>query len=243
MAQITHGLRNVFFPKTQNSTYDKLPITDAQDDGEQLPSEIPWKNNNPPHHRAIVRLSVIVTTLLTVSLAATALILVSKPTPKNLEEEISCGHTPAEARDAGCIFEPMMSAWVPAQCSFPELIDDNAGTFENWLFFSDETIRKPITGLELEGVRVGNYTKVFSSHGTAHDLHCLYAWRKLNLAVETGAKLIDTKSRSLHHTTHCAKHIAQLVEEGAGFLPKKQKDGMVTVTALPLLYLKCVPLV
>lgn len=243
MAQIALGLRSIIFPKTQTPAYNKLPVADVQDNEVQLPRvKAPWDNRSPPHHRAIVKLGVIITTLLTISLAATALILASKPTPRSLEKGlISCGHTPTEARNAGCVFEPMMSAWVPAQCSFPELIDDNAGTFENWSFFSDEAVKDPITGLELDGLRVGNYTKVFSSHGTAHDLHCLYAWRKLNLAIEIGAKLIDTKSRSLHHTTHCAKHIAQLVEEGAGFIPKE--DGIRTVTALPLLYLKCVPLV
>ncbi|GAW20957.1 hypothetical protein ANO14919_104700 [Xylariales sp. No.14919] len=228
----------------QSAVYKKLRNQDVYDTEEAPPNaQIPWAKKSPPQFRNVLfRISVITVILLAVSLTATGLVLVFKPTPESTEQElISCGHTPTEARNAGCRFEPMMSAWVPEACSFPELIADNAGTFENWLFFSDEETKNPIAGAELDGVRVGNYTKVFSSHGTAHDLHCLYAWRKLNLAVESGAKLIDTKSRSLHHTTHCAKHIAQLLEEGAGFLPKD--DDVRQVTAFPLLFLRCIPLV
>ncbi|KAI0505446.1 hypothetical protein F5B22DRAFT_651703 [Xylaria bambusicola] len=233
----------MFFSKRQISAYNKVPNTDVHDDEEQLPNiKTRWNEKSLLQPRTVIILTVIITIVLTISVSAIASILGLKSVDEPLEEEsISCGHTPTEARAAGCVFEPMMSAWIPAQCSFPELIDDTAGTFENWLFFSDQTLKRPITGVELEGVRVGNYTKVFSSHGTGHDLHCLYAWRKLNLAVESGAKLIDTKSRSLHHTTHCAKHIAQLLEEGAGFLPKD--EDMRRITAFPLLFLKCIPLI
>ncbi|TGJ88280.1 hypothetical protein E0Z10_g437 [Xylaria hypoxylon] len=231
------------YMKRQSSVYKELPNQDVYDDKEPTRNtQIPWAKKNSSQFRTLIlRITVIFVILLTLSLAATGLMLIFKPVPKSPEQQLTCGHTPTEARNAGCLFEPMMSAWVPKLCSFQELIDDNAGTFENWLFFSDEDIQQPITGAELDGLRVGNYTKVFSSHGTGHDLHCLYAWRKLNLAVESGAKFIDTKSRSLHHSTHCAMHIAQLLEEGAGFLPKE--DNMRLVTAFPLLYLSCVPLV
>ncbi|KAF2968771.1 hypothetical protein GQX73_g4856 [Xylaria multiplex] len=230
--------------KRPKTTYEKVPDQDVYDSEEPTPNtQLPWaKKGSLPFRTVIFTITMSFVILLAVSLVAVGLVLVFKPAPKHSEPEtISCGHTPTEARNSGCRFEPMMSAWVPEQCSFPELIEENAGTFENWLFFSDEKTTQPITGAELDGVRVGNYTKVFSSHGTAHDLHCLYAWRKLNLAVDIGAKLIDSKSRSLHHTTHCAKHIAQLLEEGAGYLPKD--DDMIQITAFPLLFLSCVPLV
>ncbi|KAI0877231.1 hypothetical protein GGS24DRAFT_161706 [Hypoxylon argillaceum] len=245
MAEGQGSVRNVLSSmKRQSSVYEKLPNQDLYDDGEPTSStELFWDKKILSQLRAVsLRITVIFVIILSLTLATAGLIIAFKPVPDFPKKElITCGHTPTEARNSGCRFEPMMSAWIPEICSFPELISDNAGTFENWAFFSDEKIRQPITGAELEAVRVGNYTKVFSSHGTGHDLHCLYTWRKLNLAIEKGAKFIDSKSRSLHHTTHCAKHIAQLLEEGAGFLPKE--DGMVKVTAFPLLYLSCVPLV
>ncbi|KAI0811670.1 hypothetical protein GGR55DRAFT_641262 [Xylaria sp. FL0064] len=226
--------------RRQSSTYDEIPSLNVHDDEEPTSStQIPWARRSSFQYRTLIlRITVILVILLVVSLAIIGSL---RPIPRQSEQDPKpCGHNPSEARNAGCRFEPMMSAWVPEECSFSELIEDNAGTFENWLFFADEGIKQPITGGALEAVRVGNYTKIFSSHGTAHDLHCLYAWRKLNFAVERGAKFIDTKSRSLHHTTHCAKHIAQLLEEGAGYLPKD--DGIRKVTAFPLLFLSCVRL-
>ncbi|KAI1120113.1 hypothetical protein F5Y10DRAFT_259070 [Nemania abortiva] len=243
MSEAQSSVRNMLSMKRQNSVYEKLPNQDLYDEeGPSQVEEVSWSKRIPPRIRMVILgISVFSFIVFIISLAVTGFLRASKPTPESPEQElISCGHTPTEARNAGCRFEPMMSSWIPEKCSFPELISDTAGTFENWLFFSDEDIKQPITGVELDGVRVGNYTKVFSSHGTAHDLHCLYTWRKLNLAIEKGAKFIDSKSRSLHHSTHCAKHIAQLLEEGAGFLPKD--DDMRHVTALPLLYLSCVPL-
>ncbi|KAI0912601.1 hypothetical protein F4823DRAFT_581292 [Ustulina deusta] len=244
MSKAQGSARNILSSiKRQSSVYEKLPNQDVYD-GEQPASspQILWGKKDPSQFRTMVlRITLIFVIILAAFLLVTGLILAFKPNPKDSDQEfIPCGHTPTEARAAGCRFEPMMSAWIPEKCLFPELIDDNTGTFENWLFFSDEKTTQPITGAELDGVRVGNYTKVFSTHGTAHDLHCLYAWRKLNLAVERGAKLIDSKSRSLHHTTHCAKHIAQLLEEGAGYLPKD--DDIRHITAFPLLFLSCVPL-
>ncbi|KAJ8131455.1 hypothetical protein O1611_g2174 [Lasiodiplodia mahajangana] len=238
------SVRNILSSmRRQSPSYEKLPNQDVRDVEASIPNIETSRAQKLPSQFGILILRIIVffALLLGTSLVVVILMRALKPVSKASEHELilSCGHTPTEARNAGCRFEPMMSAWVPEICSFPELVSDNAGTFENWLFFSDEDITQPITGAELDGVRVGNYTKVFSSHGTGHDLHCLYAWRKLNLAVEKGAKFIDSKSRSLHHTTHCAKHIAQLLEEGAGFLPKD--DGIRHVTAFPLLYLKCVP--
>ncbi|KAI8625269.1 hypothetical protein F5Y19DRAFT_489747 [Xylariaceae sp. FL1651] len=245
MAEIQGSVRKALSSmKKQSSVYEKLPDQEAYGDEESTSStQRPWtKRDSPGFRTKILGISLILAIIFVVTLAMTGLMLVFKSLPNDSEPDvITCGHTPTEARNAGCRFEPMMSAWIPKKCTFQDLIDDNAGTFENWPFFSDQDIKQPITGAELVGVQVGNFTKVFTSHGTAHDLHCLYAWRKLNLAAEIGAKFIDSKSRSLHHTTHCARHIAQLVEEGAGYLPKE--DIIRSVTALPLLYLDCVPLV
>ncbi|KAI0425069.1 hypothetical protein F5Y09DRAFT_322659 [Xylaria sp. FL1042] len=241
MTKDKNSVKNIVsFIRRQSPVYGELPNLNVHDNKEPTSStEIPWARKRSFQYRTVIlRVAVVFVIFLVVSLATIGLM---RPVPNSPEQDPRpCGHTPTEARSAGCRFEPMMSAWVPEKCSFPELIEDNAGTFENWLFFADEKITQPITGKELEGVRVGNYTKIFSSHGTAHDLHCLYAWQKLNLAVKRGAEFIDTKSRSLHHTTHCAKHIAQLLEEGAGYLPKD--DDMRHVTAFPLLFLSCVPL-
>ncbi|KAI1294307.1 hypothetical protein F5Y03DRAFT_373350 [Xylaria venustula] len=230
--------------KRPRTVYEKVPNEDVcENEGATTSTTIPWAKRKTAQSRTVILGTVMTLVMvLAVSLVAIVLVRAFKPASEHLPQEVAtCGHTPTEARNAGCRFEPMMSAWMPHECSFSELIEDNAGTFENWPFFSDEKTRHPIIGAELEGVRVGNYTKIYSSHGTGHDLHCLYAWQKLNWAVEKGFKLVDSKSRSLHHSTHCAKHIAQLLEEGAGYLPKE--EDMKHVTAFPLLFLSCVPLV
>lgn len=130
----------------------------------------------------------------------------------------------------------MLGAWVPEKCFFKELVDEYNGTFENWKWYSDEDHTHEITGFELEALQVGSYTRIFTS-SIAHDLHCLYAWRKVAIALERNLGLIDSRSVTFSHATHCTKHISQALQDKpdplAGDIGSKW----------PLLFHDCVPLV
>jgi hypothetical protein len=65
---------------------------------------------------------------------------------------------------------------------------------------------------ELEALRVGNYTAIFMSYNNDHDLHCLYTWRKVAIALERNVGWVDSRSLEFLHCTHCARNISQLLE-------------------------------
>jgi hypothetical protein len=150
----------------------------------------------------------------------------------------SCGRSPSEARAKSCQFEPMMSAWIPTQCSHPSLISEYPDIFSTWSWFYDFNLTSPITALsELEELRAGNYSKVWTSRKHAHDLHCLYAWRKTSIALdgEEGKQgLLDKRSFDFYHSTHCAKHISKLLEG------EDPLEGKLYATAWPMMYHDCV---
>ncbi len=62
----------------------------------------------------------------------------------HFEKPKYCGSTPAEARLNGCQFEPMLSAWVPLECSFPELVqeyqDVYGDIYETWPWYHDSNL-------------------------------------------------------------------------------------------------------
>ena len=145
----------------------------------------------------------------------------------------SCGTTAAEARMNNCHYEFMQRSWIPDSCYFEEPSSEY-DPFSDREWFADEnmTIRSNLARLR-SGDEEMAYTKYF------HNEHCLYAWKKLAIAVEQRRSFIDSKSYDLHHTTHCALGIAQrLVDsERRGWSPD---DGSFTES--PLMFQTCVPL-
>jgi hypothetical protein len=65
-----------------------------------------------------------------------------------------CGSNPAEARENGCHFEPMLTAWVPSECYFGDLVEeyqqDYGDIYETWPWYSDSNITQRITGADLD---------------------------------------------------------------------------------------------
>lgn len=152
---------------------------------------------------------------------------------------VACGHTPTEARLNNCHFEPMMTAWIPDGCYYPEPSDeyDPIGYYQ---WYSDEGLEHPITGTqELDALRAGNYSVLYAPGGYHHQEHCLYAWRKLAIAVERNLPLMDSRSAEFHHSTHCAQMLT------ADFRTIYEAPGtelhVNTSTTVPMIYLECVP--
>lgn len=163
-----------------------------------------------------------------------------QPTKDVEAQWTSCGHTPDEARERGCHFEPMMSAWVPDACYFEELALEYAEVdeiFSTWEWYTDKGLTQSVTDPDaLQTLREGNYTKIWTSRDHAHDLHCLYAWRKINMALEQKYPLLDTRSLEFHHSMHCAVDISEFFREKTGE-PWGRKS-----TKWPMLYHDCAPL-
>jgi hypothetical protein len=146
----------------------------------------------------------------------------------------TCGHSSAEARAKGCHYEPMLRSWIPDDCYTSDPAAEYA-PFEDRAWFYDKNLTRPILGPDLDVLRNGDditaYTKYF------HDEHCLYAWRKLALAVEKRLLLVDSKTMSLHHTTHCSRRIARFIGEVHTYVWNDSHTGTA-----PLMFQTCVPL-
>jgi hypothetical protein len=146
----------------------------------------------------------------------------------------TCGTTSMEARERGCQYEPMFHGWIPQDCYTVEP-GDEYHPFDDRTWYFDKALTRPIEGRNLDALHDGYdltaYTKTF------HDEHCLYAWRKLHLAVEKRLKLVDSKTMSLHHTTHCSQRIAKLIYNVGNW---GYNESLAHTSTAPLLFLTCV---
>ncbi len=127
---------------------------------------------------------------------------------------MDCGQSPDEAHARGCRYEPLGSAWIPSLCSFQEVIDRYDDIFDRWTWFSDPGLTDPLEhSWQLDLLRTGNYSSVFTSAQNAHEVHCLYTWRKLNFAMEQNKSWIDARSLEYSHAEHCAVSLTQIISD------------------------------
>ena len=154
---------------------------------------------------------------------------------------VDCGNNPTQARLRNCHFEPMMTAWIPDACYFPEP-GDEYDPIEYYQWFSDRELQHLINGTdELEKLRAGNYTELYTPGTFHHQEHCLYAWRKLAIAAARKLPMVDSRTGELHHSTHCARDLTALfrqLHEDPEQSPFKASDA----TVVPMIYLGCVPI-
>ena len=159
---------------------------------------------------------------------------------------VHCGASPEEARARGCIYEPMMTSWMPPLCYFPEVAAMQEDIFTTWPWYPDVEQRLPE---EDSGVlaqwRGGNYSILWTK-GNAHDLHCLYAWKKTIFAIEKRTGWLDSRSIEYHHSIHCAQTIGAVI--GGLWVTDSSRPSNATSpylgqrTAWPMLYHKCLRL-
>lgn len=149
----------------------------------------------------------------------------------------SCGNNPTEARESGCFFDPMMSAWIPDQCYFSDLAEEYGDIFLTWNWYWDRNHTMAITAAdELAQIRAGNYTKIWTDYHHAHDLHCIYTWRKMALTLERNLLRLDARSLEFDHSRHCAMAISDILDG------KDPMEGSLYVTIWPMMYHDCLPI-
>jgi hypothetical protein len=147
---------------------------------------------------------------------------------------VSCGNSSAEARAAGCHYEPMQRSWIPDACYFKEPSEEY-DPFSDRKWFFDANLTQQITGEDLNKLRVGDDLNAYTHY--FHNEHCVYCWRKLAIAVEKRLPMIDSKSADFHHSTHCATMVMQELYE----IGIDQFDTRFE-THSPLMFQTCVPL-
>ena len=175
----------------------------------QLPGDEVTTNktgpNNPMKFAATRTISVKLCTVISViSLTAIVVSTTIASVFMNREENrhegwTSCGRSPAEARNRGCFFDIMNSAWTPANCYDHELTEmflENA-KFRYWT-------TKDETRLEIpeDEVRLGEYLTIHT-HDKYHVLHCQFIWMKQVRALRA-EQPFDSESIRIEHAEHCS---------------------------------------
>ncbi|KXS99685.1 hypothetical protein AC578_9915 [Pseudocercospora eumusae] len=116
--------------------------------------------------------------------------------------------TPAEAREADCVFDALTTSWVPHECADLDLTEQYLRTVSalpQWPFYYDEAGTQEWRDLDL--LKSGEWNGHLWVTGRAHKLHCLFAWQRLH-QVLLGGKHIDTVVLGPYHTEHCKKVLA-----------------------------------
>lgn len=138
-----------------------------------------------------------------------------------------CGHSRAEALEAGCIFDMLSFSWMPPDCYDADLTAEFEG-LSNWRYFSekDATSRQ----IPRSVAALGEHHHLFVTWEW-HLRHCTYSWKRYMRATLPDGPMqsIDNVTASDAHTLHCERLI----------LRKDPPDLQKVNTRVRLKYLKC----
>lgn len=154
----------------------------------------------------------VVTTTLAVSLTIVSTLYIqeiqydtSAPVPL-----LTCGTTIHEAKQAGCSFDRLTKAWLPAECSrkyeeeFVEYPASRLNMTDGWRYYEDTPGRPEVTdedmALYAETRPMGDMTWVSTTR--MHLAHCAFVLMRRADADETGVRL-DKTSEFASHAKHC----------------------------------------
>lgn len=193
---------NFFLKATQAQprTYTRVPDSDASDsDAEKQPFDLPTRK------RTSKRLLYTTYLLLAALLGGSTHYFIQRLTSR--PDVLTCGSTNEEALALGCILEPMVYGWMPAPCYF-ERLSSQYTPFEDRDWYTSNAYREE-DKIPVEDLWAAKHEHIFTRQ--YHGEHCLFLWRKLNLAVDLGSKWLDHKTLDLKHTDHC---VGELEDHG-----------------------------
>jgi hypothetical protein len=120
--------------------------------------------------------------------------------------DCNCGHTIQEAKNHGCIFDPISAAWLPTFCRDDELIAEFSsigdGPDDKWLYFENRNVSHALDVTEVAAL--SDHGGFFTATLQWHIAHCSYMWLKLQRASRTGIK-VEARFNTEGHVRHCYK--------------------------------------
>lgn len=125
------------------------------------------------------------------------------PNRETKTDMLTCGTTNEEAMAQGCIMEPMVYGWMPKPCYFPELSSQYTPFEDRDWYTSNSYLEEE--KIPPADIWAGKHQHIFTRQ--YHGDHCLFLWRKLNLAVQRKSKWLDHKTLDLAHTEHCVMEL------------------------------------
>ncbi|KAB8223990.1 hypothetical protein BDV33DRAFT_166231 [Aspergillus novoparasiticus] len=110
-----------------------------------------------------------------------------------------CGKSIAEARELGCIFDPMSWAWQRPECYHADLVKDFLQRMDWHFYLSNETL--PTEEVPREEWERGDHSLLWGPR-MWHQFHCTYSWRKFHDAFRHRMPM-DNDILQPKHTLHC----------------------------------------
>jgi hypothetical protein len=122
---------------------------------------------------------------------------------------LGCGNSTREARELGCVYDPLATHWVPEPCFDKDTLEDWKLEIGDWRGYNDTQGTQVLT-LEEMSERVS--PQAYFNLGRGHVIHCLYIWRRQHLASQRGGFYSEQRALTYHHTLHCMDTIIQYID-------------------------------
>ncbi|KAF2008380.1 hypothetical protein BU24DRAFT_415924 [Aaosphaeria arxii CBS 175.79] len=126
----------------------------------------------------------------------------------------TCGSTPEEALEKGCVFDLMNYAWTPPECYSAQLLDDSLALYSKpWRWYSSQS-RTPDTEVPQDPHILSKMDTVFGEHAY-HVAHCLYMWRTLQWTLFGNLTQLQHHYATFEHQGHCIELLSREKENSA----------------------------
>ncbi|KAH8811045.1 hypothetical protein F5884DRAFT_669061 [Xylogone sp. PMI_703] len=226
--------------RRESTGFEKLLADDRSSiDEQEILAGLATRNRRRARIKHFIKilLGVLVSSLL---VGAVLLFLSSQhSSPKSHKETlewIPCGSSAAQARAAGCHYEPMQRSWIPDACYTSEPSEEYH-PFDDREWYYDANLTQKLDEEGMRKLREGDDLDVYAHF--FHNEHCVYCWRKLALAVMNRLPLLDSKVADFMHSIHCAKIVMkEIYDVGMQDIEEYRHE----MTFSPLMFQTCVPL-
>ncbi|KAI3331418.1 hypothetical protein HD806DRAFT_477303 [Xylariaceae sp. AK1471] len=148
--------------------------------------------------------------------------------------QLTCGTSIAEARQAGCTFDRLTKAWLPAQCpryfeeeylQFPSTL--KMMNMTSWQYWEDRATTKEVTDEEMSMYAETRPLHAMSwvSTDRMHLAHCAFVLMRRADAVEHGERM-DATAAYNPHMKHCLQMLLDAAMKAPG-IDRPTAEGQV----------------
>lgn len=145
-----------------------------------------------------------------------------------------CGHSVAEARAKGCVFDNISYAWVRPACYHSELLLSFRNRSSSAISYYRDRDFTPENQIPEDEINAGDWPHAWAT-GNHHPVHCAFILSKIHRAFEQHLP-IDSRATDFEHTIHCGK---VLMDGWLHEMEQCQKPGGCRAAKLTALFTSC----
>ena len=209
MANIS-DLENTSLLNSQDTKLDPLEDDSCSEHPVALEPDVDRIAHTNSRSRLLKRTFQLVVKAILLTLAFSGLVSISNHILLSLRPKpsasCSCGKSVAEAIARGCKLDPSAPAWLPEHCRDDDLIEEwnrsGPGPGGSWPYYTDRYGNVTLT-LEELGRLADAPVPIFYMTQEWHIMHCVFYWRKLQIAYKTKGLTIEEKYDNDGHIMHC----------------------------------------